>query len=51
MSDELQKIIETYQPLYKEKLTEQDALEIKTNMMGFFNLLIEWDKKERKGGK
>ena len=44
----LQETIDLWQPHYKEKLTEEDAREIIQNLTGFFKLLNEWDKEQRK---
>lgn len=35
-----------WQPYYKDKtLTDEDAIEIYKNLIGFAKLLIEWDSK------
>lgn len=39
---------EVWQPYYQEELTDSDAVEITENMTAFMNLLIEWDKAEKK---
>lgn len=39
----LQETIEILQSYYEEKLTTEDAMEIASNMIEFFNLLAEWD--------
>ena len=44
----LKKTVEVWQPHYKRRLTEEDAREITENLTGFFDLLAEWEKKEKK---
>ena len=41
----IQKTIDLCQPYSKDKLTEEDAREIADNLINFFELLIELDKK------
>lgn len=43
----LKKTAEVWQPHYKRRLTEEDAREIAENLTGFFDLLAEWEKKEK----
>ena len=48
ISDEfLDKTIKMFQPHYKEQLTREDAREIIENMVGFFEVLLEWDREEK----
>ncbi len=35
---------EVWQPLYEKELAIEDAREIASNMVEFFNILEEWDK-------
>ncbi len=45
----LQKTIKTWQPSYPDKtLTLEDARVIAENVIGFFELLIEWNTKRIK---
>jgi hypothetical protein len=44
----LKKTVEVWQPLTKEKLTEEDAREIIDNITGFFSVLKKWDDEERR---
>jgi hypothetical protein len=44
----LKRTIEVWQPLSKEKLTEEDAREIIENMTGLFSLLLELDQRDGK---
>ncbi len=39
----LLKTVEVWQPYYDRKLTTEDAREIATNLVEFFNILVEWD--------
>lgn len=39
---------EVWQPYYDEELSENDAVEIIDNMTAFINLLIKWDKAEKR---
>lgn len=34
---------EVWQPLYEKELTVEDAREIASNTVEFFNILVEWD--------
>ncbi len=49
--EDIQKTIETWQPYYKQPLTEQDALEIHRNVVGLFSILLEWDMKQKEAEK
>ncbi len=40
--------IEHFEPLAGRKLTREDGREITQNLVGFFELLIEWDAEDRK---
>lgn len=44
----INRTIKAWQPFYKKKLTEEDAREIIENVGGYFNVLHEWDKEEKK---
>ena len=45
ISDEfLDETIRLWQPYYKEPLTREDAREIIQNFVGFFEVLMEWDR-------
>lgn len=44
----LEKTIHVWQPLSKERLTEEDAREIVENLTGFFSLLRQWEQKNGK---
>ena len=35
-----------FQQYASEPITDEQAIEIQTNLFGFVNLLIEWDKNE-----
>ena len=37
-----------FQQYSKNPITDEQAIEIQTNLFGFVNLLIEWDKNEQK---
>lgn len=39
----LKKTLVTWQPLSPRPLSEEDAREIRQNVVGFFALLAEWD--------
>ena len=41
----LEKTIQFWEPRYKKKLTLEDARQITENMVGFFTLLNELDRK------
>ena len=43
----LNKTIKLWQPYSKEPLTREDAREIVQNFVGFFEVLMEWDKKNQ----
>jgi hypothetical protein len=46
--DFLDQTIAFWQPQYLDRqLTREDAREIKYNMTGFFDILLEWDRRER----
>lgn len=47
MTKVIAKTKETWQMSYGQELTDDDALEITANLVGFFNLLQEWEQ-ERK---
>ncbi len=34
---------EVWQPLYEKELTLEDTREIASNVVEFFNILVEWD--------
>ena len=40
----LNKTLSTWQPYSKESLTHEDAREIVHNTVGFFTLLMKWEK-------
>ncbi len=42
-NDFLLETMSLWQPHYEEELTTEDAREIATNMVEFFNILVEWD--------
>lgn len=44
----LQETIKVWQPFSKEPLTLEDAREIVSNMVGFFEVLMEWDAEKKK---
>ena len=45
ISDEfLDETIRMFQPYSKEQLTREDAREIAQNFVGFFEVLLEWDR-------
>ena len=44
----LEKTIKFWQPYSKEPLTREDAREIIQNFVGFFEVLMEWDREKRK---
>lgn len=47
-NDFLDHTIEVWQPYYPARtLKREDAREIKHNLVGFFKLLIEWDRVEK----
>jgi hypothetical protein len=43
----LDQTIKVWQPYSGRTLTHQDARDIATNMVGFFQLLAEWDREEK----
>lgn len=45
--DFLDYTIEVFQPRAQRTLTREDAREITTNMVALFQLLMEWDQKDR----
>lgn len=46
-SDEfLDRTIKVWQPYLKEPLTREDAREIAQNFVGFFEVLMEWDREK-----
>jgi len=48
-SDEfLDETIKFWQPYYKEPLTREDAREIIQNFVGFFEVLMEWDRENQR---
>lgn len=38
----LKETLESWRPYYREELTPEDAREIASNMIEFFNALAEW---------
>ena len=46
----LDKTIKLFQPYSKEPLTREDAREIVQNFVGFFEVLMEWDREGQKKG-
>jgi len=40
-----------FQQYSESPITDEQAIEIQTNLFGFVNLLIEWDKNEQKSCK
>jgi hypothetical protein len=46
-ADFLDQTIATWQPRAKRPLTREDAREIVTNIVGFFEVLREWERDER----
>lgn len=47
MDDLVKRTIEAWEPRYGRPLSDADAREIVRNVTGFFDLLAEWDAKER----
>ena len=43
----IQETIRVWQPYSKEKLTEEDAVEIADNMIGLYKLIIELENKHK----
>jgi hypothetical protein len=46
----LDQTIGVWQPHSKRRLTHDDAREIATNMVGFFQVLMDWDREEKSKG-
>lgn len=44
MKDKIKSIKEIWQPFYDETLTDQDAIEINTNITELAKLAIRWNK-------
>ena len=43
----LTSVKQTFNPLYKRKLTDEEAYEIHQNIIGFFELLIKIEKEQK----
>lgn len=39
--------LERWQPFYRERLTRDDAIEIRSNLVGVFEILMLWDARKR----
>jgi len=46
--DLLEEAKRIFEPQYGHALTDEDAREILENLVGYFDILIEWDAKRRK---
>ncbi len=45
--DGLEETLQVWEPIAGRKLTREDARQIRENLVGYFQLLIEWDAAEK----
>jgi hypothetical protein len=49
-ADHIEKTIELWQPRSGHLPSEEDAREMTENVVGFFKIILEWDRKDRDAG-